>query len=138
MTDNSPETLKKLRLSQNIALIGYFSLLVILMANIVLMIPSRHFPTALVMLVIVGPLMFPLKGLLNNNLYTYQWASFLSLPYFAHGITEMSAYPELWIAGLVEALAAVAMYTGCVMYARIFKQQYKKNLKKEEDEVNKV
>ncbi len=137
MTDNTIETQRKLRLSQNLALIGYFSLLIILMANIIWIIPSRHFPTALVILIIAGPLMFPLKGLLNSDLYTYQWSSFLSLPYFAHGISEMSAYPEIWIAGLVEALASVVMYLGCVMYAQIFKKEYKKNLKKKEEEQKK-
>ena len=116
------ENEKKLRFYQNIALTGYLSLFLILMLNIVWLIPSRHFPTALVLLVIVTPLLFPLRGLLNNKTYTYQWASFLSLAYFAHGISEMSAYPQLWFAGLLETLAATVMYLGCVLYARIFKK----------------
>lgn len=127
--DNDPTTLKKLRFSQNLALIGYFFLLIILMINIVWLIPSRHFPTALVLIVIAGPLLFPMRGLLNNNTYTYQWASFLSLAYFAHGISEISAYPDIWYAGLLETLASVIMYFGCVMYARIFKKEFKKNAK---------
>ncbi|MCW8930739.1 MAG: DUF2069 domain-containing protein [Gammaproteobacteria bacterium] len=134
MPDNSTETQKKLQFLQNLALIGYFSLLIILMINIVWLIPSRHFPTALVLIVVAGPLLFPMRGLLNNNTYTYQWASFLSLAYFAHGISEVSAYPEIWYAGILETLASVIMYIGCVMYARIFKKEYKKNLKEKEKE----
>ncbi|MCU7837239.1 MAG: DUF2069 domain-containing protein [gamma proteobacterium symbiont of Taylorina sp.] len=121
------EKQKKLQLAQNLALTGYFSLLVVLMLNIVWLIPSRHFPTALVLLVIAGPLLLPMKGLLNNNTYTYQWSSFLTLLYFAHGISEMSAYPQWWYAGLLEVLAALLMYIGCVMYARVFKKEIKKN-----------
>ena len=121
MTDKQ----KQLQLAQNIALTGYFSLLIVLMLNIVILIPSQHFPTALVLLTIAGPLLFPMKGLLSNNTYTYQWASFLSLPYFAHGITEISAYPEVWYAGVLEALSAILMYIGCVMYARVFKKEMK-------------
>ena len=117
---------KQLQFAQNIALIGYFSLLIVLMLNIVLLIPSKHFPTAMVLLTIAGPLLFPMKGLLNNNTYTYQWASFLSLPYFAHGITEISAHPQIWYAGTLEILSALLMYLGCVMYARIFKKELKK------------
>ncbi len=132
MPDNSPETQKKLRFSQNLALTGYFSLLIILMINIVWLIPSRHFPTALVMIVIVSPLLLPMRGLLNDNLYTYQWAHFLTLAYFAHGISEFSAYPEAWYAGLFEAIASVMMYLGCVMYAQIFKKAYKQKLKEQE------
>lgn len=126
---NHPETLKKLHFSQNLALIGYFSLFIILMINIVWLIPSRHFPTALVLIVIAGPLLFPMRGLLNKNTYTYQWASFLSLAYFAHGISEVSAYPDIWYAGILETLASVVMYLGCVMYARIFKKEYKQQAK---------
>ena len=134
--NNDPKILKKLRFSQNLALTGYFLLLIILMINIVWLIPSRHFPTALVLLVIAGPLLFPMRGLLNNNTYTYQWASFLSLAYFAHGISEISAYPDIWYAGLLETLASVIMYLGCVMYARIFKKEFKKNAKQQAEAEN--
>ena len=120
------EKQNKLLFAQNLALTGYFSLLIILMLNIVWLIPSEQFPTALVLLVIAGPLLFPMRGLINNNTYTYQWASFLSLAYFAHGITEVSAHPEIWYAGVLETLAAIMMYLGCVMYARIFKVAKKK------------
>ena len=126
MPENHSEKEKKLRFYQNLALTGYFSLFVIVMLNIIWLIPSRHFPTALVLLVIVSPLLFPLRGLLNNNTYTYQWASFLSLAYFAHGISEVSAYPESRYAGILETLASVLMYLGCVLYARVFKQEAKK------------
>lgn len=125
------EESQKLRLTQNIALTGFFSLLVIVMLNIIWLIPSRHFPVALVLIVIAGPLLFPMRGLLNNKTYTYQWASFLSLAYVAHGISEMSAYPESWYAGLLETLAAIIMYSGCVMYAKIFKKKYKQRIKTE-------
>lgn len=133
MSDNSSEIQKKILFSQNLALIGYFSLFFILMINIVWLIPSRHFPTALVLIVIAGPLLFPMRGLLKSNTYTYQWASFLSLAYLAHGISEVSAYPDVWYAGTIETIASVVMYIGCVMYARIFKKEYKKKIKKNED-----
>jgi len=121
------EKQKKLQLAQNLALSGYFSLLMILMLNISWLIPSRHFPTALVLIVIASPLLLPMRGLLKNNTYTYQWASFLALPYFAHGISEMSAYPDFWYAGLMETLTSILMYIGCVMYARIFKKELKQS-----------
>ncbi len=125
MSEINSEKQKKLIFYQNIALTGYFSLFLILMLNIVWLIPSIHFPTALVLLVIVSPLLFPMRGLLNSKTYTYQWASFLSLAYFAHGISEISAHPNSWYAGLLETIAAVIMYLGCILYARVFKQAMK-------------
>lgn len=131
MTERSIDEEKKLRFAQNLALTGYFSLLIVLMINVTWLIPSRHFPTALVLIVIAGPLLLPMRGLLNNKTYTYQWASFLSLAYFAHGISEMSAYPDIWYAGLFEVITSVIMYLGCVMYARIFKKKFKQRIKEE-------
>lgn len=134
MFNNQPETQKKLDFAQNLTLIGYFSLLIMLMINIVWLIPSHHFPRALVLIVIATPLLFPMRGLLNRNTYTFQWATFLTLFYFAHGITEISAYPQQWYAGALETLAALIMYLGCVLYARIFKKEFKK---KQAEEKNK-
>lgn len=131
MTENLTEESEKLRFAQNLALVGYFSLFIILMINIVWLIPSKHFPIALVLIVIAGPLVLPMRGLLRNKLYTYQWASFLSLAYFAHGISEISAYPDIWYAGLIETLSSFMMYSGCVMYARIFKKKFKQQVKEE-------
>src|SRR5258707_12144793 len=34
------------------------------------------------------PLLFPLRGILRGNRYTYQWASMLILAYFAEGVTR--------------------------------------------------
>ena len=131
MTERALDEEKKLRFAQNLALTGYFSLFIVLMINVAWLIPSRHFPTALVLIVIAGPLLLPMRGLLNNKTYTYQWASFLSLAYFAHGISEMSAYPDIWYAGLLEVITSTIMYLGCVMYARIFKKKFKQRIKEE-------
>ncbi len=131
MTERAIDEEKKLRFAQNLALTGYFSLLIVLMINVTWLIPSRHFPTALVLIVIAGPLLLPMRGLLNNKTYTYQWASFLTLAYFAHGISEMSAYPDIWYAGLFEVITSIIMYLGCVMYARIFKKKFKQRIKEE-------
>ena len=131
MSKEQEQEKRQLNIFQNLALTGYFSLLIILMLNIVWLIPSKNFPIALVLIVIASPLLFPMQGLLNNKIYTYQWASFLSLAYFAHGITEMSAYPNDWYAGLLESLAAVLMYLGCVMYARFFKKKWKQKQKED-------
>ncbi len=90
MSVNLPERQKKLRFAQNLALTGYFSLLIILMLNIVWLIPSRHFPTALVLLLIVGPLLIPMRDLLNkavsqriheNLLYPFTVLLFLHIYY---------------------------------------------------------
>ncbi|WP_446809269.1 DUF2069 domain-containing protein [Methylomonas sp. 2BW1-5-20] len=70
------------------ALIGFFGLFALLMAWHTLLSPSTKLPTALVLIISVGPLLLPFKGLLNRNLKSCTWMSYLSLPYFAHGVAE--------------------------------------------------
>jgi uncharacterized membrane protein len=66
------------------------------------------------------PLLFPLKGILNGNRYTYQWASMLILAWFAEGVTR--AWSEQ---GASQALAAcevalsVLFFCTTIAYARL-------------------
>ncbi len=73
------------------ALAGFFGLFLLLMAWHTVLSPSSRLPTALLLLVSVGPLLLPFKGLLNRNLKSCTWMSYLSLPYFAHGVAEAYA-----------------------------------------------
>jgi len=73
------------------ALTGFFGLFFLLMAWHTLLSPSNKLPTALLLLISVGPLLLPFKGFLNRNLKSCTWMSYLSLPYFAHGVAEAYA-----------------------------------------------
>ena len=70
------------------ALVGFFGLFLLLMAWPTLLAPASKFPTALVLLISVGPLLLPFRGLLDRNLKSCTWMCYLSLPYFAHGVVE--------------------------------------------------
>jgi len=70
------------------ALSGFFGLFLLMMAWHTLLAPSNQFPTALLLIISAGPLLLPFKGLLNRNLKSCTWMSYLSLPYFIHGVTE--------------------------------------------------
>ncbi|WP_026602599.1 DUF2069 domain-containing protein [Methylomonas sp. 11b] len=70
------------------ALIGFFGLFLLMMAWHTLLFPSNQLPTALLLLISVGPLLLPFKGLLNRDLKSCTWMTYLSLPYFAHGVAE--------------------------------------------------
>jgi uncharacterized membrane protein len=69
-------------------LIGFFGLFFLQLAWHTLLFPGSGFPTALLLIVTVGPLLLPFKGLLNRNLKSCTWMCYLSLPYFAHGVAE--------------------------------------------------
>lgn len=70
---------------------GFFGLFFLMMAWHTLLAPSSQVPTALLLIISVGPLLLPFKGFLNRNLKSCTWMSYLSLPYFIHGVIEAYA-----------------------------------------------
>jgi len=107
-----------LKVSRALALGGYFGLFFwLLLSNTVLM-PSRLFPIALVLLVLVMPLTFFMRGLLNGNLRTHILASYISLFYLALGISDIFSYPMQREYGIIEVLCSVAWYGGALWYVR--------------------
>ena len=69
------------------------------------------------LLIQVGPLMFPLRGLLHGKVYTHAWSMYLALFYFVCGI---------WYAGDVStrgfgtgfSLLSVLFFLGTMLYTR--------------------
>ncbi|MGB5063797.1 MAG: DUF2069 domain-containing protein [Candidatus Competibacter sp.] len=100
------------------ALTGYFGLLGLLLLWYAWLEPSSRLPTALVLILLVGPLLAPLRGLLHGRPYTYAWTSFLALFYFTAGIFN-AAGPMVrpWLAWL-EIGFSVLLFLGAVLYAR--------------------
>ena len=108
-----------LQFSRLLTLTGYFGLLVLLMLWFIWLAPPVTFPTSIVLLLFVGPLLLPLRGLLHGKAYTHAWASFLIWIYFIHGVTEAYATPENRHLALMEITFSVLMYCGTVIYARL-------------------
>jgi len=101
------------RFSRYLTLISYIALIGVLLGWYGIQDPS---PVALIALLI--PLVFPLRGLLKGNPYTYAWSSFLILIYFSHGVVEAYANPAVRHLAGFEILCSVAFYSGAVLYAR--------------------
>jgi len=107
------------RIAYRVALGGYFGLFLLLMAWTTWLAPPQHFPVALVLLLLVGPLLFPLRGLLHGRPYTFAWTSFLALAYFVHGVGEAFASPAERELALLEVFFSTLLYVGAVTFARL-------------------
>ena len=105
--------------SRYLTLASYFGLLVLLVVWNTVLAPSVRFPTALVLLVLVVPLLLPLRGILHGRPYTHFWTSFVALAYFAHGITEAHVDARDRPYAILEALLSIALFGGCLIYARL-------------------
>ncbi len=97
--------------------IGFLSLIVFLIYRTGWLNPPLVFPISLALIAIVGPLMFPLRGMLHGRLYTYGWSMFLSLLYFTIGVVY-AANPEGRWQGLLVILLSGMWFAGAVIYVR--------------------
>ena len=103
-----------IKFSRQLTLLSYLALVAVLSTWYGLVEPA---PLLLILLLL--PLLFPLKGLLKGSPYTHAWSSFLILLYFIHGVIEAYANPPVRMLALLEVLFSVTFYTGAVLYARL-------------------
>ena len=102
------------RFSRHLTLLSYIALVGLILIWYGWIVPSL---AALILLLL--PLLFPLRGILKGNPYTHAWSSFLILLYFIHGVVEAYANPPVRMWALLEVLFSVTFYTGAVLYARL-------------------
>jgi len=106
------------RFLQALTLCGYFGTLALLIAWYGWLAPSTHFPTALVLMVMLVPLLFPLRGLLHGRKYTYAWSCFLALLYFTHGVMEAYSSEVTRYLGLLEVVFTSLWFVAAMVYIR--------------------
>ncbi len=106
------------RTSLYLTLSGYFALLLLLIVWHGFMFPAENKPWILLGF-IIAPLLFPLRGLLKENPYTYAWTSFVILLYFMHGTVEAWANANERIYAIIEIILSVQIYIGAIYFARL-------------------
>jgi uncharacterized membrane protein len=72
---------------------------------------------SMLLLIQLGPLMFPLRGLLHGKLYTHAWSMYLALFYFVIGIWYAGA-EHTRIFGIVFSSLSMLFFIGTVFYTR--------------------
>ncbi|MFT6901942.1 MAG: putative membrane protein [Colwellia sp.] len=123
----STPTLKKITLG------GYFSLLFFMPLWLLYLNPSQGLSPILSLCLFTVPLLFPLKGLLAGNPYTYAWSSFVVMIYFLHSLTTLWVSPEDLIWASLELIFATTMFIGGSYYAKYRGQELGLSIRKEKD-----
>lgn len=72
---------------------------------------------SITLLVQVGPLMFPLRGLLHGKLYTHAWSMYLALFYFVVGIWYAGDVSTRTF-GVIFSLLSVLFFMGTMLFTR--------------------
>ena len=101
-----------------LTLFGYFGTLILLTAWYSWLAPATLFPTALVLIVLLVPLLFPLRGLLHGHKYTFAWSCFLALLYFTHGVMEAYSDNLTRPLGLLEIMFSSLWFLSAMAYIK--------------------
>jgi len=121
---------KKLK---NITLLGYFSLLIYMPVWLLWINPSQGLSPLLSLAMFTLPLLFPLKGLVQGNPYTYAWANFIVMLYFLHSLTTLWVSPEDIIWASLELIFATTMFVAGSYYAKYRGQELGLSIRKKKD-----
>ena len=108
---------KFIKLGRWLTLSGYFLLLFGLFTwHLIIEPPAEHL-ISIIIFFQLGPLMFPLFGLLNGKLYTHAWSMYMAIFYFVIGVWYAGSSEDLMI-GLYVIFTSLMFFTGTAMYTR--------------------
>ena len=107
----------KIQLSRITTLLGYFGLIIFIPVWHLIVVPIEAKFISMTLLIQVGPLLFPLRGILHGRVYTHAWSMYLALFYFIIGV---------WYAGDIStrdfgigfSVLSVIFFIGTMMYTR--------------------
>lgn len=111
----NPELNPRLRLAASVSL---FALIVLCVTWETVVAPLR--PGGSWMLLKALPLALPLRGIVRGNLYTYQWASMLSLLYLMEGVVRAMSDPAPLSVLMAwgEILLSTLFFVSAIFYVR--------------------
>lgn len=65
------------------------------------------------------PLLLPLRGMLHGRRYSFQWVTFLALPYFAEGVVRAWSEPApVRMLALAQAVLATVLFLSAAFMAK--------------------
>jgi uncharacterized membrane protein len=95
--------------------------------------PSESLSTSTTLILFTLPLLFPLKGLLLGNPFTYAWSNFIVLIYFLHSLTTLWVLPNDMLWAILELIFASTMFLGCSYYAKYRGQELGVSIRKKKE-----
>ncbi len=103
-------------LCKYLALTGYGAILLLIILWNAWLAPSEKYPTGLILIILLIPLLIPLRGLLHGRPYTYAWVSMLSLLYFILGVSDAYSDPVDRIYGWLMIAFSLMLFCGAILF----------------------
>ncbi|PCI62679.1 MAG: hypothetical protein COB35_03395 [Gammaproteobacteria bacterium] len=115
-------------------LVAYFSLLFYMPLWLIIINPSVMSPWLSLSLFTL-PLLFPLKGLVTGDPYTYAWTNFIIMLFFLHSVTTLfvSASDVIWAS--IELTLTTVLFLSSIYYAKYRGQELGLSIRRKKDQV---
>jgi len=118
---------------KKIALTGYFSLIIYMPLWLLWINPSESLSTPLTLMLFTLPLLFPLKGLIKGNPYTFAWSNFVLMWYFLHSLTTLWVSSSDFVWASIELIFTTMMFISGTYYAKYRGQELGLSIRKKQD-----
>lgn len=79
--------------------------------------PNPLVPTSISILFLVAPLLFALRGLLNDRLHTFKWVTLFIWLYFIYGVWNVVSDSQLPL-GVLQIITSLSLFLSAVMHVR--------------------
>jgi uncharacterized membrane protein len=110
-------TAARIKYAHWLALCGYFALIAGIYLWHIVIHKTEHHLISLILLLQLGPLIFPLRGLLHGRIYTHAWSMYLAMFYFVLAIWYSSAAETRYF-GLYLVAASLVFLAGTLLFTR--------------------
>lgn len=119
-TDNKTtnQGINPITLGRWLTLIGYFSLMAGFYVWHLWITPLEKHLISIVLLLQLGPLMFPLFGLLKGKLYTHAWSMYVAIYYFIVGVWYVGGGGNELYFGLYIIFTSLLFFIGTTVFTR--------------------
>ena len=111
-------TASQIRLARWLTLASYFSLVLGIYLWHIVIHKTEHDLVSFVLVIQLGPLMFPLRGLLHARIYTHAWSIYLAIFYFVLGVWYSSTSETLGF-GMFLIASSLLFFIGAVLFTRL-------------------
>jgi uncharacterized membrane protein len=113
-----------MHLARVLALSGLLGLFALILIWNVWLEPPQVVPRALVLILLLTPLLLPLRGMMAGRLYTHAWATYLAMPYFTLGVFHAAGTGLERSYGWLMICLSIAWLTGAAVYPRLARRQF--------------
>lgn len=118
---------------KTITLVSYFSLLLFMPLWLIFLSPSQGLSPILSLCMFTVPLLFPMRGLLKGNPYTFAWSNFVLMIYFLHSLTTLVVSEEDRLWAIIELALTSIMFLSASYYAKYRGQELGLSIRKKKE-----